>query len=359
MNSYQANQSNGLEHFIRTLGLTAPRRAEWQMNTPFEQWQKELSQRFRERLGEFPSVPAELNPLLLEQTQCDGYTRERIEVTTYEGLRMPLYLLIPDTLGSPDPLPVVLAIHGHGYGSREIVGLHPDGSARQSQPGLHKDFALSLVRQGFVVAVPELLGFGDRRLAEDLALAAEDPGKNSCFRLSSALLMVGQTMAGYRIYETMRALDYVQTRQETDSGRVGIMGISGGGLVAGFTAALDQRIACAVVSGYTNTFAASILTRNHCLDNYIPGILLEAEMPDLLGLIAPRGLFVESGVNDHLFGPAGVREALDRLQVIFQASGHPNSIEADFFEGGHEIHGDPAFAWLKRQLTTNKEVRQK
>lgn len=367
------HQPNTLENWIRTLSESVPRRSEWQADIPFDQWHTQLSQRFRQRLGEFPSEPADLNPLLLERTQCDGYIRERIEITTYEGLRMPLYLLIPDQAlpnsnaqkgshdpDSPDPRPVVLAIHGHGCGSREIVGLHPDGSARKSQSGLHKDFALSLVRQGFVVVAPELLGFGDRRLAEDLALAAEDPGKNSCFRLSSALLMAGQTMAGYRIYETMRALDYVQTRREADSGRVGIMGISGGGLVAGFTAALDPRIACAVVSGYTNTFAASILSRNHCLDNYIPGILLEAEMPDLLGLIAPRGLFVEAGANDHLFGPAGVREALDRLQVLFQASGRPNGIEADLFEGGHEIHGNPAFAWLNRQLMmATKEVRHR
>ncbi|WP_037288381.1 dienelactone hydrolase family protein [Saccharibacillus sacchari] len=367
------NKPNTLEQFIHTLSESAPRRSEWEADIPFDQWQTELRQRFRERLGEFPSVPAALNPVLMEHTRCDGYVRERIEITTYEGLRMPLYLLLPDSAvpnfntsddsghsAASISRPVVLAIHGHGYGSREIVGLHPDGSARESEPGLHKDFALSLVRQGFVVAAPELLGFGDRRLKEDLALAAEDPGKNSCFRLSSALLMVGQTMAGYRIYETMRALDYVQARHEFDSDKVGIMGISGGGLVAGFTAALDRRIGCTVVSGYTNTFAKSILSRNHCLDNYIPGILLEAEMPDLLGLIAPRGLFVESGVNDHLFGPAGVHEALDRLHTIFQAAGRLDGVEADIFTGGHEIHGDPAFAWLKRQLmTTTKEVRQK
>lgn len=151
------------------------------------------------------------------------------------------------------------------------------------------------MKQGFVVAAPEVLGFGDRRLAEDLK--SGEPGRNSCFRLSAALLMTGQTMAGCRIYETMRALDYLQQRDEVDGERIGIMGISGGGLVAGFTAALDERISSAVVSGYANTFQDSILTRNHCLDNYIPGILLEAEMPDLLGLIAPRGLFLEAGTQ--------------------------------------------------------------
>lgn len=209
------------------------------------------------------------------------------------------------------------------------------------------------MKQGFVVAAPEVLGFGDRRLAEDLT--SGEPGRNSCFRLSSALLMAGQTMAGCRIYETMRALDYLQEREEVDGERIGIMGISGGGLVAGFTAALDERISNAVVSGYANTFEASILTRHHCLDNYIPGILLEAEMPDLLGLIAPRGLFLEAGDADPLFGPAGARQALDRLEQIYAAEGHVGQLAADFFTGGHEIHGEPAYAWLLKQLAGPQE----
>ncbi|WP_342565229.1 alpha/beta hydrolase family protein [Paenibacillus sp. FSL R7-0345] len=336
-----------LQQYMNRLTDSAPRSSAYRGNVPFSEWRSGLAAAFTEKLGGFPERHAELEPVLLERVACSGYVRERIEITTYKGLRMPLYLLIPEQ-ASASPAPAVIAVHGHGYGSREITGLHPDGSERQSDPGLHKDFAVSLVKEGFVVAAPEVLGFGDRRLAEDRA--SGEPGKNSCFRLSSALLMAGQTMAGYRIYETMRVVDYLQTRNEVHSGKTGIMGISGGGLVAGFTAALDERIACAVVSGYANTFAASILSRNHCLDNYIPGILLEAEMPDLLGLIAPRGLFLESGAADPLFGPEGARQALARLQEIYRAAGHAGQVGADFFPGGHEIHGGLAFAWLRGQL---------
>jgi dienelactone hydrolase len=336
-----------LEHYMKQLTDSAAQSSAFRKDIPYSEWRARLAAKFTERLGGFPEQRAALEPVLLERVVCNGYIRERVEITTYEGLRMALYLLIPEQQPS-SPLPAVLAIHGHGYGSREITGLNPDGADRKGDPGLHKDFAVSLVKQGFVVAAPEVLGFGDRRLAEDLE--SGEPGRNSCFRLSSALLMAGQTMAGYRIYESMRALDYLQMREEADGERIGIMGISGGGLVAGFTAALDQRIACAVVSGYANTFADSILTRNHCLDNYIPGILLEAEMPDLLGLTAPRGLFLESGNADPLFGPAGAKQALARLEAIYEAEGHGGQIEADFFAGGHEIHGEPAFAWLRKQL---------
>ncbi|ASA23274.1 alpha/beta hydrolase family protein [Paenibacillus donghaensis] len=336
-----------LEQYMKQLTGSAPQALSYSGNPPFPAWRTRLAASFVERLGGFPEHKEELDPVLLEHVDCAGYIRQRIEITTYEGMRMPLYVLIPETPLSR-PAPAVLAIHGHGYGSREIVGLNPDGSARQDDPGLHKDFAVSLVKQGFVVVAPELFGFGDRRLEDDRRSA--DPAKNSCFVLSSALLMRGQTMAGYRIYETIRALDYTITRTEVLSSAIGMMGISGGGLVAGFTAALDERIGCAVVSGYANTFTASILARSHCLDNYIPGILLDAEMPDLLGMIAPRGLFLESGVKDHLFGPAAARQAFERLKLIYEAAGCGGQVEADVFEGGHEIHGEPAFTWLRRQL---------
>ncbi|WP_461671304.1 acyl-CoA thioester hydrolase/BAAT C-terminal domain-containing protein, partial [Mycobacterium tuberculosis] len=135
---------------------------------------------------------------------------------------------------------------------------------------------MALAMEGFIVAAPELIGFGDRRLEEDKAAA---PAKSSCTLLAAHLLMTGRTIAGLRVHETKRVVDYLLERPEVEPGSIGIMGISGGGLVAGFTAALDERITCAVVSGYASLFASSILDRNHCLDNYIPGVLLEAELP--------------------------------------------------------------------------------
>lgn len=336
-----------LEQFMKSLTDSVPRRSAFTEDLPFKEWRGKLSVDLTARLGGFPEAPAELQPVKLESVSCPGYVRERIEMTTYEGMRMAVYLLLPDHPAAV-PAPAVIAVHGHGYGSRDIVGLMADGTERSGPPGLHKDFAVSLVKQGFIVAAPELLGFGDRRLTEDFS--GGDAKKNSCYRLSTALLLAGQTMAGFRIYETMRVLDYVQTLEAVASERIGIMGISGGGMIAGLTAALDERIACAVVSGYAGTFATSILTRHHCLDNYIPGILQEAEMPDLLGLIAPRDLLLESGDSDHLFGPDGARQALDRLKLIYDVAGCPECVEGDFFAGGHEIHGERAFVWLKEKL---------
>ncbi|WP_077622595.1 hypothetical protein [Sediminibacillus massiliensis] len=89
-------------------------------------------------------------------------------------------------------------------------------------------------------------------------------------------------------------------------------------MVAAFTAALDERVKATVLSGFTNTFKGSIMAMHHCIDNYLPGILRYAELPDIIGLIAPRPLFVEAGEEDPIFPVEHVRTALSRLKKIYQ-----------------------------------------
>jgi hypothetical protein len=96
----------------------------------------------------------------------------------------------------------------------------------------------------------------------------------------------------------VRTIDWIEARKELDAGRVGCMGISGGGTCTLFASALEPRIRGAMVSGYLNTFRECIMSLSHCIDNYVPGILNWAEQYDVAGLIAPRPLFAESGERD-------------------------------------------------------------
>jgi hypothetical protein len=126
----------------------------------WREWKDSFVDRLRIILGGFPKRHADLDPEVTEQVLCNGYIRQRVAINAYAELRMSVYVLTPNKALSP--VPAVIACHGHGYGSKEIVGLESDGSSRKGDSGLHKDFAVSLVQRGFVVAAPELLGFGDR-----------------------------------------------------------------------------------------------------------------------------------------------------------------------------------------------------
>lgn len=282
----------------------------------------------------------------LEREELDGAIRERVEYSTCRGLRVPAYVIRPK--GAADrKLPAIVALHGHGYGSREMAGLLPDGQPCEPM-NKQGQIVMELVSRGYLVLVPEIVGFGDRRLQRDAE--QPDPAASSCFPLAAALLLAGKTLAGLRVYETMRAVDYLMSRMDVNTARIGCIGFSGGGMVASLAAALDERIQAAVLCGYANTYRGSILARRHCLDNYIPGILRHAEMPELLGLIAPRPLFIESGLRDPLFPIVHVLEAVNVLKRIYRETGAEENLDFDLFDGGHEMSGGASLDWLEAVL---------
>ncbi|MFH5182423.1 alpha/beta hydrolase family protein [Paenibacillus sp. TAB 01] len=311
--------------------------------TEWHAWKQSFRERFIQLLGGFPQQAPPLSVTLLESVDCGTYRRERIQIQTFEQLYMPIYVLIPKD-AAEEKRRAVIACHGHGYGSRDIVGLNPDGSDKTGEAGYQKNFAVELVNRGFLVVAPELLGFGDRKLVEN----AKDG--NSCNRISSFLLAMGKTMAGYRVYETMRCVDYLLERNDVDAKRIGCMGISGGGLVCSYTTAVDERISAAVVSGFANTFQASLLSIHHCIDNYVPGLSLAAEMPDVLSLIAPRPLLLEAGTRDRIFPEQGTLEAYEKLGSVYSLLDVKDRLALDLFDGEHEISGRVAYDWLDAQL---------
>ena len=85
-------------------------------------------------------------------------------------------------------------------------------------------------------------------------------GTSACQPVAGAALLLGQTMIGWRVYDVMRTIDWIETRKELDAKRVGCMGISGGGTCTTFSAALEPRIKAAMISGYLNTFRDSVMS---------------------------------------------------------------------------------------------------
>jgi dienelactone hydrolase len=264
-------------------------------------WQQRARPKLVERLGGFPARRAPLNVEVLESRDLGTYTREKIVFDTRENLSTIGYLLLPKD--APRPLPAIVCVSGHGRGLADIIGMADDGSQRtERNVGYAKEYALQCVEHGYATLAVEQLAFGTRR---DDAARRAGPAVESCRPAACAALLMGQTMAGWRVWDAMRSIDYLTTRPEVDATSIGTLGASGGGTTSLLTAACYPRVKAAVVSAYFNTFRDSIVSISHCPDNYVPGMLQDMEMYDLSGLVAPRALFVESGRNDRIFPIAG------------------------------------------------------
>jgi hypothetical protein len=128
------------------------------------------------------------------------------------------------------------------------------------------------------------------------------------------------------------------------------MGISGGGLTSLFCAALDERVTACVVSGYLNTFADSVLSVFHCVDNYAPGLFELCEMEDIAALVAPRPLYAENGDADPIFPIAGFYKAVAATERSYEERGVPEKFRSNIFSGGHQFDGTGLWTFLQEQL---------
>jgi hypothetical protein len=204
-----------------------------------------------------------------------------------------------------------------------------------------------MVRRGFVALAPEHIGFGERR---DPPAIKAGKGHSSCQQHAMSALLFGRTNSGLRVYDVMRALDFLQMRPEVDGRRLGCLGISGGGLVTLFSAAMDDRIQACLISGYLNLFRDCIIPITHCVDNYIPYLLQYAEMSDVASLIAPRAMFAESGKRDPIFPEKAVRESFARIQKAYELVGVPEKCGMHIFNDEHVFNGKQGIPFLEKWL---------
>jgi dienelactone hydrolase len=319
-------------------------------------WRSELKRDFLACLGGFPwqcplsiqrGSPKPLVASALNEIEYGGdarerkYTRERIVFEAEADLLTPAYLLVPD--GADASTPTIVALEGHGFGVADIAGLNPDGTEQAPrESGYQKAFAVALAQRGFVVIAPELFGFGELRLERDIK--PDNPHDSSCNAISTMLMTVGRTMAGVRVNQARRCGDALAELGYNQKPMA--MGISGGELVCTYFTALDDRVQACCVSGFANTYRGCILGLHHCVDNYQPGLLLTADMPDILSLIAPRPMIWESGEQDPIFPIAHVLEAEHIVKRVYKAYGKEADFALDRFPADHQIHGSASYDFL-------------
>jgi dienelactone hydrolase len=316
-------------------------------------WQTELRARLRAIIGIDTMRACPLAPQEDAPEQCDGYLRTRVVIAVEPDVDMPLYVLTPADLRAGERRPVVLAPHGHGSAGKAAVVGRADAPELVRTIAQHNyAYGLQLVRAGYIVLCPDARGFGERR--EPVVMGDGDLLGSSCQVLNHMALPLGQTVTGMWTWDLMRLIDYAATRADCDATRVACAGLSGGGAQTLWLAALDERVRCAVVSGYFyGTKDALLRLSTNCSCNYVPGLWQLADMGDIGALLAPRPLLIETGSHDPLNGERGVANVTEQLAITRQAYallGVEERLAHSVFEGGHRWDGTAVLPWLARWL---------
>lgn len=165
----------------------------------------------------------------------------------------------------------------------------------------------------------------------------------------------GYCPAGMEVWAGMRALDYLETRQDVDPDRLGVTGLSGGGAISWFLGAADGRLK--VVAPVCQTGTIEHIVTDRATDGHCDcAFWLNTHRwctPDLGSLIAPRALLVAAGTEDVLWRPYGFRDALHRIRTQYAALDVPDRVELveDLTPHGYTPKLNRAiFSWFSRFL---------
>jgi dienelactone hydrolase len=230
---------------------------------------------------------------------------------------VPALLLRPHTA----PRGVVLYCHAHGnrfdIGKDELLAGRP---ALQSPP-----YGEALTERGWAVLAIDHWGFGERQYPSERALVKR-------------LLWQGATLWGWRVHDTLAALDWLRVQPGFETLPVVTLGLSMGSTMALWSAALDTRIAGCVELCGAAEYDALLQSGGFDLHGeyfFVPGLLRAFTLAEIAALIALRPHLSLTGRADPLTPPAGLAALDHALRAVDAALGTDARWQQVVADGGH------------------------
>jgi cephalosporin-C deacetylase-like acetyl esterase len=310
----------------------------------WERRQKEIKETFLQIVGPLP-VKTPLNPRVTGVIQKDGYTIEKIIFESMPNYYVSGCLFIPDEGGGRKP--AILNVIGH----TQIA-------FRTSKSDLYQPIILNLVKKGFIVFAIDPMGQGERieytidekiRIGLNIRRATSEHSyvNNQC-------LLSGYSAAKYWIWDGVRAVDYLLSREEVDPDRIGLTGLSGGGMATAYIAAFDERIKATAPAGYICGFRRLLesIGPQDGEQNFYHGLANGIDHADLIELFAPKPYLIVTTTRD-FFSIQGARETLREVKKAYKAYEKEKNItmvEDDYEHGYTKQNREAIYEFFQRTL---------
>lgn len=264
---------------------------------------EKLKEQFLASIGGLPEKTP-LNPQIVDRIDRKSFTVEKLLYQSLPGYYVTACLFIPKV--RQETAPAVIYCSGHA------------GQAFRSPT--YQGVILNLVEKGFIVLAFDPIGQGERYQYLDAEGQPNRGGPtNEHSYAGIQAMLTGSSMARYMIHDGIRAVDYLISRPEVDSTRIGITGRSGGGTQAAYIAAFDSRILAAAPENYITSFRR-IWQSNGPQDaeqNFLGGIRRGLEHADLLTVRLPKPTLVLTTTRD-IFSIQGARETTAEVEGVYR-----------------------------------------
>ena len=269
-----------------------------------------MREAFWRRLGGKPRETSDLNARVTGEIKKDGYRIEKLHFQSQPGFHVTANLYVPQRLQGQAP--AVLCPVGHAMPAKAW----PEYQIR----------FVNLAWRGFVVLAFDPLGQGERGPVYSYGYG--DAQGNARDVQGAQCELTGRPLAFYFIWDGIRALDYLLSREEVDPQRVACTGCSGGGMQTTHLTALDERVKVAVpvcnTGSHFDVFTSWML---HPEGNFADVFGAFGPNNENLSICAaPRKLLLVGGSDDHL--PAcGMHDLFLLLRKIYRTLGAESDVD--------------------------------
>jgi dienelactone hydrolase len=242
-------------------------------------------------------------------------------------------LVFPAEASEESPVPLVIAQHG--------IGSYPETPFDKENTAYHA-YARELLKAGFAVLAP-------------LNLRSKE-NRNYVERLCR---LIDTTLPGIELARLQHLLDVVLMDPRLDPDRVGMWGVSLGGMATMFWMPLEPRIKAGVVSAWFNHRLNKMAVPD---DRYVSFLVVDEEHAffrgwltafsdhDVVSLICPRPLLIQHGKSDRIAHWPQVIDEFNMAKTHYEKLGLEDRMEMYLFEGGHEAGVESGIPFLTRWL---------
>ncbi len=290
-----------------------------------------------ELIGGLPDYHGPLNPRVTGSLKTESYTIEKIIFESLPGFYVTANLYRPN---QPGRYPAVLLPLGHW---------------QQGKPAMQR-IAANLALKGFVAMAYDPIGQGEREQVHDRRIGGTLAGwsTNEHIQAGAQNLLINQSVARYFIWDAKRSLDYLLSRPEVDSSKVGCTGCSGGGTLTTYISALDPRVKVAAPACYINSFRLLFTGATPDNEMSLPRFLAAGlDMADFVELSAPNPWLILSTEKD-FFPPEGARIVYEEARHWYGLYGAEDKVRLFVGPGPHgtplesrEVLYEWMIRWLK------------
>jgi len=281
-------------------------------------YQQQLRSKFIDHLGGF-FLRTPLDPRIVGRRDYPEYSIEKIIYQSQPHFYVPGLLYLPK--GQP-PYPGVLFLCGH--------------AAQGKAHGLYQRACILMARNGLAVFCIDPLGQGERVQLPDSAGHPRYAPTTEHMLAGIAPILLGRNLAGYMIWDAMRAIDYMQTRDEIEGDKIGCAGNSGGGNRTAYLMALDDRVAAASSGCFITTTVRKNETPGpgDAEQNIYAQIDFGMDHADYIIMRAPKPTLICSATHDYV-PIEGAWESYRQAKRIYSALGYPERIDLAETGGRH------------------------